>query len=152
MTNELLIPEIKLTKAGIADAGARMAQIVDENGDVNPLSAYIRLRALRDAIDVALDGLKGTALDAAERDPQESLHGVSWQIRVGATKYDYGNDPVWAELQASEKATAGQRRKREAFLKSLPNDMVDPETGEFVSPAAVVDVGAATLALIFPKE
>ncbi|MBK7914670.1 MAG: hypothetical protein IPJ94_00100 [Chloroflexi bacterium] len=55
-------------------------------------------------------------------------------------------------MKASEAAVAEQRKAREKFLQMLPGDMVDPATGEFVSPAVQLTMGNRTIALTFPKE
>lgn len=152
MNTPIQLNDIPLTKLHIAEAGAQLAATLLDAGEMTPLSAYIKLRALRDALDEALTAVQPAAFDQAERDPHETLHGVAWQVRNGRTTYDYSHDAAWAELQAGEKAVAERRKAREQFLRSLDREMVDPETGEFVSPAAVKSVGSAVLALTFPKE
>ena len=39
------------------------------------------------------------------------------------------------EMKTSETAVADQRKAREKFLQSLDKEMVDPDTGEIISPA-----------------
>lgn len=141
-----------LTKADIQQAGEQFAEGVLNAGMVSPLEAMIRLRALRDAIDTAVKAIEPAAMTEAERDPKETLLGVSWQVRNGRASYDYSHDAVWAEMKASETAVANQRKAREAFLKSLDREMVDPETGEIVAPAQVKGVSASVLALLYPKS
>lgn len=143
----------RLTKATIAEFGARLANQIIEGGEINPLTAYMKLRAIRDAVDLAMKGVKADAMEDAERNAGDPvLHGVKFQVRNGREKWDYSHDPVWAELKASEQATAKMRKEREKFLKTLPQEMVDPSTGEFVEPARLVDVGAPSLALTFPRS
>ena len=150
--NQIAVPQ-ELTKTAVRRAGIDFASQLLDAGEQSPLDAYMKLRALKDAIDVALDTLADGAMGEAQAYGQaDSIRfGVKFQVRGGSTRYDYGHDAVWAEMKASEAAIAEQRKARELFLRSLPGEMVDPETGEFVSPAVVTDVGAPTLALTFPR-
>jgi uncharacterized protein involved in exopolysaccharide biosynthesis len=150
---QIIIPE-KLTKAAIQQAGEMYATQLLDAGDESPLKALIKLRALHDAVGAAIKELQDAATEEAERYGRDDsvLYGVKFQVRGGSTRYDYSHDPVWAEIKASETAVADQRKAREAFLKTLQKDMVDPDTGEFISPAKVSSVGNGALALTFPKE
>jgi hypothetical protein len=151
--NQIEIPQ-KLTKAAIQEAGRSFALDLLDAGEKSPLDALLQLRALRDAIDVAVDEIQDAAMDEAQaygRDDSVRF-GVRFQVRGGSTRYTYDHDSVWAEMKASETAVADQRKAREKFLQALSQEMVDPITGEFVSPAVVTGVGTPTLALTFPKE
>lgn len=141
-----------LTKAAIQQAGQGYAEALLEEWALPPLSAYVRLRALRDALDAALAEVEGAAMDAADLNPGETVHGVKVVMRNGASRWDYSHDAAWGEMKASEAAVAEQRKAREKFLQMLPDDMVDPATGEFVSPAVQLTMGNRTIALTFPKE
>ncbi|MBK7914671.1 MAG: hypothetical protein IPJ94_00105 [Chloroflexi bacterium] len=65
-----------LTKAAIQQAGQGYAEALLEEWALPPLSAYVRLRALRDALDAALAEVEGAAMDAADLNPGETVHGV----------------------------------------------------------------------------
>lgn len=151
--NQIAIPE-KLTKTAIRNAGLSYARELLEEGEKSPLDAFLQLRALRDAIDEAVKEIQDAAMDEAQAYGQaDSIRfGVKFQARYGSPRYDYSHDAVWAEMKASETAVAEQRKTREKFLQALPQEMIDPDTGEFISPAVVAGVGAPTLALTFPKE
>ena len=97
--------------------------------------------------------LEDEAMDEADRYDRDdrTWRGVGFQVRAGRTRYGYDHDSAWAEIKAQEKALAKQRRDREKFLKALPEEMVDPSTGEIVQPATETP-GRSVLAISFPKE
>ncbi len=152
MKKIMIIPP-KLTKAAIEAAGTQYAHKLLDAGDESILDAYMPLRALRDAVDQAIKGLASDAMEEADqhsRDDWERL-GVKFQVRDGRALYDFSQDSTWQVLKEREKRAADERKKREAFLKALDKDMVDPETGEFVSPALVKGYARNSLALTFPR-
>lgn len=151
-TRLVTMSDVPMTKRGIQMAADNFANAIMDDGRDTPLSAYMKLRALADIIEQAARAIQPYALEQAERDPGETLHGVGWQVRNGRTTYDYSHDAAWGQLQASERSVAEMRKAREAFLRGLGREMVDPATGEYVSPAEVKSVGAPVLALTFPKE
>jgi len=151
--NELMISPPKLTKAAIEAAGSQYARQLLDAGEASILEAYMKLRAIREAIDQAISGLESDAMEEAEqyaRADRERL-GVKFQVRDGRPLYDFSHDTRWQELKSREAALAEERKKREIFLKALQEDVVDPQTGEFVSPAVVSGYAKNALALTFPK-
>lgn len=151
--NTLIPRDIPLTKTAIAATGQQYAQQLLDAGDQSPLAALIQLRALRDAIDHAIKGLEDEAMDEADQSGSAaSWRGVKATVRSGRTLYDYSHDPVWAEMKASETAVAEQRKQREKMLQALTGEMVDPDTGEFITPATIKNMTRSVLALTFPKE
>ena len=61
-------------------------------------------------------------------------------------------DTAWADAKSRETAVANERKAREKFLRTLTDELVNPETGEYVEPARVTGIGKPSLALTFPKE
>lgn len=152
--NDMIKLGALMTKREIARAGTDYANKILDLGETNPLDAVIQLRALRDAVDRALDLLQDAAIDEAEmygRDDSERF-GVKFQVRNARTYYEFDHDTKWAEIKAAEQELAEQRKKREKFLCSLEDAVVDPETGEFVEPARIKSVAKTSLALTYPKE
>jgi hypothetical protein len=146
--------DIPLTKRAIETTGRQYAERLLDRGERSPLVALIRLRAWRDVLDEAIDGLKEEAMAEAERygPDDRAWRGVGFRVRNGRTYYDYSHDPKWVELKAAEKATAAARKGREQFLRGLDEAIVVRDTGEIVRPAKVAKVGRAVLAIHFPKE
>lgn len=156
--NHSLIPLPQtMTKSAIAQRGAELADAILDDGDTDPLSALVKLRAIQDVVAAAIDGVKDAAMTQAEQWDEGpgrgvSVLGVSVRLTNGASRWDYSHDAVWGEMKASETAVADQRKAREKFLQALPQEMVDPDTGEIVSPAVQLSLGNRTIALTFPKE
>lgn len=144
--------EIPLTKQAIAIVGEQIGNTILDAGQVTPLSAYVKLRGLRDAIDAAMRQISPDALDEAEANPGNTMHSVKYQVRDGRITYGYNHDQIWTGLKAGEKAMADQRKGREAFLRNMDREMVDPASGEFIESAKVKKVGDSVLALTFPKK
>lgn len=150
--NLQLTPKV-LTKSAIAQAGTEYAQKLLDGGEVSPLVGYMQLRALKCAIDWAMDELKSEAIDEADlySKGDSIIDGVKFTVRAGRTYYNYAKDATWLTIKAEEKAAADRRKAREGFLRALENEMVDPSTGEFIKPAQVSKYGASVLAITFPK-
>lgn len=158
MNEASLIPMPQaMTKAAIAQRGAELADAILENGDISPLEALVKLRAIQDVVAAAIDGVKDEAMTQAEQWDEghgrgASILGVGVRLTSGAAKWDYSHDAAWVEAKASETAVANQRKAREKFLQQLPQEMVDPETGEFIRPAEQLSLGNRTIALTFPRQ
>ena len=153
MTDLSLTPP-SLTKAAIAKAGEDFALAILDDGNVDILTAYMRLRATKMAIEAALDTMLIDASDEAELYPpadRERL-GVRFKTGGGYELWDYSHDGEWKAIKAKEKELAALRKKREGFLKGMESRMVNPNTGEFIEPAAVKGFAKRSLALTFPKE
>lgn len=151
--NDLSITPPQLTKAAIEAAGTRYAEALLDEGKQEVLPAYMRLRALRDAIDQALKTLESGAMDEAEMYPKGDRQrlGVKFQVRDGRQLWDFSHDTTWQMHKEQERLEAEARKKRETFLKALDQEVVDPTTGEFVTPAVVKGYAKSALALTFPK-
>lgn len=144
----LVIRDAPLTKTAVAQLGARIADAITE--EHSALDAFVRLRAMRDALDAALGEIESDAMNEATSG--ETLHGVKVQVRNGAARWDYAHDSQWQAIKNQEAALAEARKLREQFLQRLPADLVDPDTGEYIVPAVQVTMGNRTIALTFPKE
>lgn len=154
MNDLITTNDVPLTKTEIKAAGRQYAARLLDKGERSPLAALVRLRAWRDVMDEAIDGLKDEAMAEAEMyGPDDSAwRGVGFRLRNGRTYYDYSHDPTWVELKAAEKAAAAARKGRKQFLRGLDEAIVVRETDEIVRPATVAKVGRAVLAIHFPKE
>ena len=153
MTKLTVVPA-ELTKQAIADASTRFVSALVDGGEEDLLSAFIKLKALKGAVDAAVKELTGDAMNVADMyaDGERVLHGVKFQVKGGTEKYDFSHDAIWKAFKDEEDEAANARKKREGFLKSLEKRMVDPETGEYISPAILTGYNASSLAITFPKE
>lgn len=152
MANLMNLEDAPVTKLVIAATAQDYADRILELGEMSPLRAYIGVRSIYEVADLVMKALKSYALEDAEANKGDTFRGVSWKVSAGRTTYDYSHDATWASLTAQIKELEAKRKAREEFLRALPDDMVDPATGEFVSPAKIKSIGDTVLALTFPKE
>ena len=153
MTKLSLTPPA-LTKTAIAKAGADFAEAILDDGNVDILTAFMRLRAVSDAANAALNALLIDARDEAEKYPpadRERL-GVKFKTGGGYELWDYSHDNSWQFLKEQEKVWADKRKERERYLKVLKEEVIVRDTGEVVTPAVVKGYAKQSLALTFPKE
>ena len=120
------------------------------DGHDNALHLYSQLHFMRKAVDKAINELKNDALNEAQQD-MRIAPGVTFQVRNGSEQWDYSHDQTWNDLKAKEKGIKAQIKAREEFLRALKEELVDPETGEYVSPAQLTGYGKQTLALTYER-
>jgi len=104
-------------------------------GMINPTEMEIRLAALEKLIkEIRTDvSIREVVLKDAENYKDSSLYGHKISVKCRKT-FDFATskDSEWAELSKIEKEASTQRKKREEFLKNLPSDMADPDSGEVI--------------------
>jgi len=93
------------TKKDAISTGAKMTQIVFEEGEIDPLEYIANLARAAEVINTALK-------EAKERIPAEkSTHlGVTLTPTAGGKIYNFHEDPKWLEIEQN-------RKDREAILK-----------------------------------
>lgn len=79
-------------------------------------------------------GFKNHVIDEIRKYGKEYItsRGVKFELAETGTKYDFSGDPVWSSIVEKIKPLDEDKKKREAFLKSLTKTLIetDPETGE----------------------
>ena len=151
-----LIP-VSLTKDGIQATADALAQYILEQGDQPPLMMWVKLRSLKDVIDGAIKGIEADAMAQAELWDEGNgrgaiVLGAKVGVTNGAAKYEYSHDGAWSDLDAAIKVLSQKKKDREAFLKSLEQELVDPQTGELISPAIQLSLGNRSISLTIPKK
>lgn len=149
--NELEITtNIPTTKAGIAQRAADLAETLSANEE--PLTALVKLRALRAILDDVLARLESDAITAAEYEGRNTNRlGVTIAVHNGRTLYAYDHDAKWQAAKTAEATAAAERKNRENLLRTLKDEMIDPDTGEIISPAEVRGWTKTAVAVTFPK-
>lgn len=152
--NELqTLSRVELTKDSIALIGQQLAQDILDLGEVAPLDAYIKLRAIKEAVDAAIKTMESDAIDEVRGSGGDGkLHNVGFRVQGGHEMYDFSADSYWKRCDEAIKLWTEERKKREGFLKSLTKEMVDPDTGEIVEPATIKGYTKVNLAITFPKS
>lgn len=106
-----------------------------QQGEANPLEVLIQLRAMEKAIKRIIPEIKENTLREAEKYGKNfDLLGNNLKIQETGVEYDYAatGDPVWAKLDSIANTAIDNRKKREAFLRTV-NGIVrvtDEDTGE----------------------
>lgn len=110
-----------------------------KEGEINPLTVLVQLRAMQQASERILKEIKDNLMSEADKysgNKFEYLGNTITKAEHG-TKYDYSacGDPVYRRLlQISDEANS-QLKERENFLKAVksPFTFVDDESGEVVT-------------------
>ena len=73
-------------------------------GHVDPLIAYAELKAYKQEIEEALKELEPIALEESEKYGKSfELHGIKFERRNGATRYDFKHIEKWQNLNTQLK-------------------------------------------------
>lgn len=118
--------EIKFYKA--------LAEQVEE-GTINPLSAYIQLRYIKEGIESAIKSIEEAAIEETRKYGKEEImnNGAVVRLVEGTPRYSYKNIPQWNVLK-------GKMAKIEELAKVASKGMtgyIVDENGEEI-PAADV--------------
>ena len=109
MNQELVsIPKSDISKAEISAIATGLILRIEE-GEVNPVAAHVRLKAIIKALEQVLRSTEQIVWDEAELNGRTfSAFGADIQLKEGAMTPDYTHDQVWSDLQASMKAREEQ--------------------------------------------
>lgn len=115
----------KQQNTSLADAIIRKV----EQGEVNPLTAFLQIKSIEDVCKKAKEGINQWSLEEAQKHGVRSFdyQGAKVEISELGTKYDFSScgDVIWESLKQ-------QLKDRESFLKTIkePIEMVNPDGGE----------------------
>ena len=131
MTQELVtIPKSDISKAEIADIAAALTLRILE-GEVNPVAAHVRLKAVIKALEQVLKSTEEAVWDEAERNGRTfSAFGADIQLKEGAMTPDYSVDKEWANLNSMIKGR--EELLKTAFRNAGKMTVIDEATGEVV--------------------
>ena len=130
MNHLVTIPKVDISKADIADIAAGLILRIEE-GEVNPIVAHVRLKAVVKALEQALKATEQTVRDEAEKHGKTfSAFGAEIQLKDGALTPDYTQDKVWQDLD--EQLTYREELLKMAFRNAGKMTVIDEATGEVV--------------------
>jgi len=131
MNQELVtIPKSDISKQDIADIAANLILRIEE-GEVNPIAAHVRLKAVVKALEQVLKATEQTVRDEAEKHGKTfSAFGAEIQLKDGALTPDYTQDKVWQDLD--EQLTYREELLKMAFRNAGKMTVIDEATGEVV--------------------
>jgi hypothetical protein len=120
----------QLSKASLNDWSAEMIKLI-EGGDINPLEAHAKAKAIRTALDTVLKSTEDLAQDEAMKYGAKTFEafGAKVTLKDGATTPSYEEDSVWVELK--EQLKAREELIKLAF-KAKDVEIIDTITGEVV--------------------
>ena len=103
-----------------------------ENGQTNPLNAYIELYQFSELIDEMLEQVKEQALEERRKYGKEEVikNGFKIELGTGRKMWYYGDSKRWNELN-------DKRKMHEELMQkaTMGAQIADAETGEMVEPA-----------------
>ncbi len=130
MNHLVTIPKSDISKAEIADIAASLTLRILE-GEVNPVAAHVRLKAVIKALEQVLKQTEDAVRDEAEKHGKTfSAFGADIQIKEGSLTPDYSVDKEWASLNSMMKGREEQLKM--AFRNAGKMTVIDEATGEVV--------------------
>ena len=156
ITNEL-VPKITnesiLTKSSIHDMAEKKAVKIIKEGDIDPLAAYLRTKALIEFYTQLGKKLHGAALNESGKymKTESSLMGIEFAITSSPRKFDYSHDSEWVKIKQGMDKLKKELEARQDFLKELKKELVDKDGGEVISPAKHVSGGKDILKVTIKK-
>ena len=114
------------------------------NGEINPLESYIELKSIESCLKDVMKGLQPEAINEAEKygKGEHDAYGAKFNIRNGATRYDFKKIAEWAEMSANIKAFEETRKH---LVKVGAGDTYNAD-GELIE-LPIVKPGATTIAV-----
>ena len=130
MNHLVTIPKSDISKAEIADIAASLTLRIME-GEVNPVAAHVRLKAVIKALEQVLKQTEDAVRDEAEKHGKTfSAFGADIQLKEGSLTPDYSVDKEWASLNSMMKGR--EELLKMAFRNAGKATVYDEATGEAV--------------------
>lgn len=133
-----------------------VAQVI--NGNVDPIRAFVQMKAVGEVVEQFLKNTDIVALTqaaVAEHGKDAQFGGAKIGIAY-TTRYDYASsgDTEYAELMRAKEDIDTKIKARQMFLKSVTDtmDVVDSSTGELVTIHAPIPTKSSTLKVSFAKQ
>ena len=120
----------QLKKASLDQWANDMAMLI-QDGELNPLEAHAKAKAIMSALKSVIDATESLARDEADKYGGKSFEAFGAQVTLkdGAVTPSYEDDAVWVHLK--EQVKAREELLKLAF-KSKDVEITDTTTGEVV--------------------
>ena len=146
MNHLVTIPKSDISKQDIADIAANLILRIEE-GEVNPIAAHVRLKAVVKALEQVLKSTEDIVRDEAEKHGKTfSAFGAEITLKEGGLTPNYEEDEVYADLKAQMKAR--EELLKIAFRQAGKTAIFDESTGEQV-PVCTAKATKASIAVSF---
>jgi hypothetical protein len=124
----ITIPKSDICKAEIAQIAQQLTDRIND-GEVNPVEAHIKLKAIVKACEVAIKQTEQTVADeAAKYGKTFQAFGAEITLKEGSLTPNYEEDPIYADLKAQLKAR--EELLKIAFRQAGKTAIYDESTGE----------------------
>lgn len=133
--NKEIVGELLPTKSNIEKISADLIADI-KNGWVDPFETLAKLEAIKSMCESVRSGVEDhvrTELEKYGKEGHKSLD-ASFSLAEVGVKYDYSNDPVWAEKNKELEAIKEILKEQEKFLKALSKPLAETnmESGEVI--------------------
>lgn len=127
----------ELSKKELQAVAKQTANTINEEGKLDQLEVYLRLRKLEDFAKAAADAIKEAAYKEANKIQGKGKfekHGAEFTHTTVSTSWDYSNcnDPLLERYQRDLEEAKQNVAVRQAYLQGVPKGAkeLDEETGE----------------------
>jgi hypothetical protein len=142
----ITIPKSDICKAEIAQIAQQLTDRIND-GEVNPIEAHIKLKAIVKALEATIKATEQTVADEAGKHGKTfSAFGAEITLKEGSLTPNYEEDEVYADLKAQLKAR--EELLKIAFRQVGKTAIFDESTGEQV-PVCTAKATKASIAVSF---
>jgi len=130
MLDLIALTSNQLTKQSLNEWAAAMVRLI-EDGELNPLEAHAKAKAIVAALTDVIKSTEDLAQDEAAKYGSKTFEAFGAQVTLkeGAVTPDYAQDPVWVQMKEALKS-------REDLLKTAMKTkdaaIIDTYTGEVI--------------------
>jgi hypothetical protein len=120
----------QLTKESLGSWAAQMVALID-GGDLNPLEAHAKAKAIMAALKDVIDQTEQQARDEADKYGGKTFEafGAKITLKDGSVTPSYTDDAVWADIK---KQLADREELLKLAFKTKDAEITDTNTGEVV--------------------
>jgi hypothetical protein len=117
-----------------------------KSGRMDPLDAYVELKAMEGAVEDALEQVKEDALRAAQTYPGKTFehHGLKFTRTDGKRMFKFDHLEDWVKADKAKRDI--EERAKNAALQLEKNLIAATDSGEVLEPARV-EFGAPSLSI-----
>lgn len=138
---DIFLPKVELstiepTKFSIEMLKSQIVNHFIETGE-SPLELLVKSEALVQLLEGIKAELKESVVDELSKYPggKAEVLGSEMAKMESGVKYIYDQDYTWAKMNEELESKKYALKEREKMLRTIPQAMVDPESGEMVHPA-----------------
>jgi len=130
MLDLIALTSNQLTKQSLNEWAAAMVSLI-EDGELNPLEAHAKAKAIVAALTDVIKSTEDLAQDEAAKYGSKTFEAFGAQVTLkeGAVTPDYAQDPIWVQMKETLKS-------REDLLKTAMKTkdaaIIDTYTGEVI--------------------